>query len=70
MGHEGHHPASRGYRLLYLSIPINIREIQYVREEESIKKGVRSMFMVWLTNALLLVVAIELALIYVNVQKA
>jgi len=56
--------------LLYLSIPINIREIQYVREEESIKKGVRSMFMVWLTNALLLVVAIELALIYVNVQKA
>ena len=70
MGHEGHHPVSRGYWLLYLSIPINIREIQYVREEESIKKGVRSMFMVWLTNALLLVVAIELALIYVNVQKA
>jgi len=28
------------------------------------------MFMFWLTNALLLVVAIELALIYVNVKKA
>jgi len=27
------------------------------------------MFMVWLTNALLLVIAIELALIYVNVKK-
>ena len=29
----------------------------------------RSMFMFWLTNVLLLVVAIELALIYVNVKR-
>jgi len=27
------------------------------------------MFMFWLTNALLLVIAIELALIYVNVKR-
>ena len=34
-----------------------------------IRKGVKSVFLLWLPNALLLVIAIELALIYVNVKK-